>query len=104
MYGVASLLFQDEPELIVWAVVGLGFGAFWLAQRSINLGAATDAGDESNAGEAVAVFVFAVSIAAPIGVLLWGFLINHVSVEAAIFAGAIGTAAAGAAYLKRPKA
>ncbi|MEI6663580.1 MAG: MFS transporter [Actinomycetes bacterium] len=104
VYGAASLIFQMKPELIVWAIIGLVFGALWLAQRSINLQAATDAGDEATTGEAVAVFMFAVSLAAPIGVLIWGLLINHVSVEAAIFAGAAGTVLAGIAYLKDSKA
>jgi hypothetical protein len=102
IYGVASLVFNKEPELILWAIIGLGFGALWLAQRSINLGAATAAGDQASTGEAVAIFTFVVSLAAPIGVLIWGFLINHVSVEVAIFVGAAGTVLAGAFYLRVP--
>ena len=105
IYGVASLFFNKEPELVLWAIIGIGFGALWLAQRSINLEAATASVDGALTGEAVAIFTFVVSLAAPIGVLIWGFLINHVTVEAAIFTGAAGTVLAGAYYLRAsPKA
>ena len=59
---------------------------------------------ETGPGESVAVMMFALSLAAPIGVLLWGFVIGRVSVEAAILFGAVGTVVSGVALLRPPKA
>ena len=101
--GVASLIFKAEPELIVWVMIGLGFGASWLAQESLNIGAATVSSESSTTGESVAVLMFAVSLFAPVGVLLWGFMIGRVSVEAAILTGAAGTVIAGLMLLRTPK-
>jgi hypothetical protein len=102
--GIASLIFKAEPELVVWVLIGLGFGASWLTQESLNIGAATVSSESSTTGESVAVMMFAVSLAAPIGVLLWGFMIGRVSVEAAILFGAVGTVVSGVALLRPPKA
>ena len=64
-------------------------------------GITTRAGSDQDSGEMVATFVFVSSIAAPVGVLLWGFLINRVSVEAAVFAGALGTLLVSSLFLSR---
>jgi hypothetical protein len=102
-YGVASLVFSKQPELIVWVIVGVGFGAMKYGGRALNLGAATDADDDANSSEMVAAFVFLTSLASPIGVLAWGALINRVSVEAAILVGAVGTAAVAGLFLESAK-
>ena len=101
IYGCASLVFSHRIELWIWLIAGLGFGAMRYGGRALNLGAATDAGSDQDSGEMVATFVFVSSIAAPVGVLLWGFLINRVSVEAAVFAGALGTLLVSSLFLSR---
>ena len=94
-------MFSHRIELWIWLIAGLGFGAMRYGGRALNLGAATDAGSDQDSGEMVATFVFVSSIAAPVGVLLWGFLMNRVSVEAAVFAGALGTLLVSSCFLSR---
>jgi CP family cyanate transporter-like MFS transporter len=91
IYGLTAFVFSKREELVAWAIIGVGFGALKYGARALNLGAATDAGSDESSSEMVATFVFVSSIAAPVGVLAWGLLINQVSVEAALFAGATGT-------------
>ena len=91
-YGIAALAFNGMEELVLWSLIGLIFGALTFGGGSSNLGAATDAADEKEAGAMVATYVFATSLAAPLGVLLWGYLMSRFSVEAAVLTGAAGTA------------
>jgi MFS family permease len=91
-YGITALIFKGHEEPVIWAVVGLFFGALLFAGNASTLGAATDAGEEKDAGAMVATYVFATSLAPPVGVLIWGLLISQFSVEAALLVGAAGTA------------
>jgi MFS family permease len=91
-YGTTALVFKGHEEPVAWAVVGLFFGALLFAGNASTLGAATDAGEEKDAGSMVATYVFATSLAPPLGVLIWGFLMSQVSVEASLLMGAAGTA------------
>ena len=102
-YGVASALISHRPELLAWCVVGLAFGALRYAARALDVGAVTASGDEKDATNLLQASQFAATLASPVGVMLWGFLINRVSVEAAIFTGAAGTAAVGLLSLRRAR-
>jgi hypothetical protein len=101
IYGLTSLCFTDRAELAAWALVGIGFGAMRYGGRALNIGAAVAADSEQNSADSVAAFVFATSVAAPIGVLLWGVAINRVSPGAAVFGGALGTAVVAAIWILR---
>lgn len=91
-YGITALAFRGTGELVIWGVIGLVFGALTFGGGASNLGAATDAAEEKDAGAMVATYVFAISLAAPVGVLLWGLLMSRFSVETAVLTGATATA------------
>ncbi len=101
LYGVASALISKRPELLAWCLIGLAFGGLRYAARALDVGAVTASGDEKAATNLLQASQFAATLVSPVGVLLWGVLINRVSVEAAIFFGAAGTAAVGLLSLRR---
>lgn len=101
LYGVTSIIADHRSELVAWAVVGVGFGAMRFGSKALATGAAADSDTDENTGESVAALVFVSCLAAPFGVLIWGVLINHVSVGAAIAVGVIGMVLFGALAARR---
>ena len=104
LYGCVSLLFSRRLELGLWVLTGLAFGAFRYGAKALNTGAATASDTEANSVSSLATVIFVTSLAAPIGVLAWGMLINRWSVEAAILLGAVGTMLVSSIVLKRERA
>jgi MFS family permease len=103
LYAIGSYALSRRPELAMWAVIGVAYGAFRFASKALNVGAATASDTEENSVESVATLLFITGLAAPVGVLAWGFLINRWSVEAAVLIGAAATTASAAAVLALTK-
>ena len=97
--AVAALFFSDKPELVVWSVIGFGFGGMRFAARALNIGAVTASGSDESAANLISAFTFATALSSPVGVLIWGVMINRISPEAAIAFGAAGTAVVSIASL-----
>jgi len=100
-YGLVSALVSKRPELLAWCFIGLSFGGLRYAARALNIGAVSASGPEEDTTNLLQASQFAATLASPIGVLMWGFLINQASVEVAIFVGAAGMALVALASLRR---
>ena len=91
-YAVTALFFTAKPELVIWSVIGLGFGGMRFAARALNIGSVTASGSDQSAANLISAFTFATALCSPVGVLIWGVMVDRVSPEAAIGFGATGTA------------
>jgi len=100
-YGVVSALISKRPELLAWCFIGLSFGGLRYAARALNIGAVSASGPEEDTTNLLQASQFVSTLASPVGVMMWGFLINRVSVEAAIFVGAGGMTLVALASLRR---
>jgi MFS family permease len=86
-YGCAALAFSDHAELGAWALVGFFFGGMRFTSRALNMGAVAASDSEENSASVIAAFTFITGLVSPVGVLLWGVMVNRVSPEAALLVG-----------------
>ena len=87
-FAVTSYLTSGQPELLVWTTIGIAYGASRYAVKSLELDAAVNCDVDDT--EAVATVSFAKTAVAPLGLLVWATLIDHVSVETALLVGCVG--------------
>jgi MFS family permease len=80
-------------ELIFWVIISLAFGACFYSARALSLGAAVSSGAGGDASRMISVFLFAATVAAPLGVLGWSMAIEYLSVRHALSAAALATLA-----------
>jgi hypothetical protein len=105
-FAIASVLWTDRVELLIWALIGVGFGASRYAMKSLELDAAVRSGVDD--GDAVATVSFAKTALAPVGLLLWALLMSVTSVEMTLLVAcaglSIGAAAVWATYARQTAA
>ena len=90
LYCAASLIFTGSLELAVWAVIGLAFGMSRSASGALMVGAVVTTVTQENKSRAIVAFAFCCTLASPLGLLLWGLIIDFASVETALAVGALG--------------
>ena len=90
VYCLASLALTGSAELAAWAVIGLGLGMAGAASGALMVGALVKTVPRNDAARAIVAFAFCCTLASPVGLMLWGIIIDFVSVEAALAVGALG--------------
>jgi len=93
--GLVSAVLVDRLELLVWLVIGVGFGAFRYALKAFFTGAAAEAGAPEDASVNLAAAMLASGLAAPIGTAMWSGVISRVSADAAVLIGGLGALVVG---------
>lgn len=104
LFAVTSMLLTGFSELAVWVVIGLVSGAFRFTQRALSVGAAHDAAAGHHPAKALAALFLVSGLVAPIGLMLWGVLIDVMSAPAAVSVAAIGAMAVFAPMAMRSSA
>lgn len=87
-FAVSTPLLSDVPELTVWVLIGIGFGALRATVISMNEGAAVTAMPKGMSMEGVAVLAMAVTFASPIAAFSWGWSIQQIGAIPTIWIGA----------------
>jgi len=95
LFAVTSALLSQQVELVVWFVIGVGFGGARYAVKSLELDAAVNCAVAD--ADAIATVSFVKTAVAPIGLLLWAGIMTVVSVEAALLVGCVGVTASAVA-------
>lgn len=98
--GVVSLLLSHGIELVAWLVIGIAFGAFRFAARSLTGGSAADSGRPEDAAANLAASTTVGLLVAPVGTLTCSIGIDLLSADAAVLLGGVG-AIVGSALLLR---
>jgi len=98
VFALISASTSDRPELMLWSLVGLVFGAARYSGKALEIDAAVNAGVEET--EAMATISFTKTAMAPVGLIVWAGLIQYVSVEAALLVGFIGMTICATAILR----
>jgi hypothetical protein len=87
--GTAALL-TGPLELLVWIPIGLAYGAFRFAGRALNVGAANEAAAVHHPAQALAALFLVSALVGPVGLMLWGLLIDTTSTTIAVVVAAVG--------------
>ena len=87
-FAVSTPLLSDIPELTVWVLIGIGYGALRATIISMNEGAAVTAMPKGMAMEGVAVLAMAVTFASPVAAFSWGWSIQQIGAIPTIWIGA----------------
>jgi len=90
LFALSSALLTGPVELMVWVPIGIAYGALRFAGRALNVGAANDAAAAHHPAQALAALFLVSSLVAPLGVMMWGILIDETSTTAAVTVAAIG--------------
>lgn len=94
LFAVANIALTSSVELAVWSVIGFVFGAGVGVCSSSGIGAAVDSVNESQSVIAVGSRGFVVLIFLPVGLIVWGILLNFTSIGATLTVAATGLIAA----------
>ena len=87
-FTISTPLLSDVPELAVWVLIGIGFGALRATVISMNEGAAVTAMPKDMAMEGMAVLAMAVSFTSPVAAFSWGWSIQQIGAIPTVFIGA----------------
>lgn len=79
--AVSGLMTAARPELAVWAIAGVGFGMFRYSARALTVGATADAVPPGQQTQGLAVVGLVSTLVAPVGLLLWGLLLDFLGAE-----------------------
>jgi hypothetical protein len=90
LFAVTSALLTGPLELLVWIPIGMAYGAFRFAGRALSVGAANEAAGAEHPTKALAALFLVSALVGPLGVMLWGVIIDMASATAAVTAAAIG--------------
>ena len=102
--GVLALVLTRRVELAAWLIVGLAFGAFRFAARSLFIGSAAESGPPDDAAANLAAATTVALFAAPLGLLVSSLVIDAVSAGAAVLLGGAGAVAVGMVILRVSRA
>jgi hypothetical protein len=100
--AVASMTLSNEIELVVWGILGIGFGATHFASRALTFGAAAEAQAVHDLSKSLAAMLFSARLVAPVGILAWSAILSWGSAPAALIFGAVGIGCVGIA-VSRPR-
>jgi len=100
--AVASMTLSNEIELVVWGILGVGFGATHFASRALTVGAAAEAQAVHDLSKSLAAMLLSARLVAPIGILAWSAILSWGSAPAALIFGAVGIGCVGIA-ISRPR-
>jgi hypothetical protein len=89
LFALASSLLTGPIELLVWVPIGMAYGAFRFAGRALNVGAANDAAATHHPAQALAALFLVSALVAPLGLMMWGNLIDITSTTTAVIVAAI---------------
>ena len=87
-FTISTPLLSDVPELAVWVLIGIGFGALRATVISMNEGAAVTAMPKDMAMEGMAVLAMAVTFTSPVAAFSWGWSIQQIGAIPTVFIGA----------------
>ncbi len=90
LFAVTSALLTGPIELLAWMPIGMVYGAFRFAGRALSVGAAHQAAGAEHPTKALAALFLVSALVGPLGVMLWGVMIDMTSATAAVSAAAIG--------------
>jgi hypothetical protein len=96
-FASSILLALPQFELVVWMIIGVGIGASRFTFRPLIIGAAAKSGSHGDEMSGVAALIILGTFLAPVGVLLWGFMIDAASPAAVVAFCAVAMIAAVAA-------
>ena len=75
----ASVLFPlSDFDLVVWTIIGFGFGASRFTFRPLLFTAAAKSGAEGDEIVNIATITTIGTFVSPVGVLFWGFMIEYI--------------------------
>jgi hypothetical protein len=100
--AVASMTLSNEIELVVWGILGIGFGATHFASRALTFGAAAEAQAVHDLSKSLAAMLFSARLVAPVGILAWSAILSWGSAPGALIFGAVGIGCVGIA-VSRPR-
>jgi hypothetical protein len=107
LFALSAALLTGPLELLVWFPIGLAYGAFRFAGRALNVGAANEAvaaGASPAAhhpAQALAALFLVSALVGPVGLMLWGVLIDFTSTTAAVTTAAAGIIIVVAVFARR---
>jgi len=87
-FAASTPLLSGIPELAVWVLIGIGFGALRATVISMNEGAAVAAMPKGMAMEGIAVLAMAATFASPLAAFSWGWSIQQIGAIPTIWIGA----------------
>ena len=76
VFAACSTVVSGGLELAVWCVIGACFGAARFSARAFTVGAAVDSAAQEHRVEAMSALVLVALLATPVGLLLWGTLLD----------------------------
>lgn len=100
--AVASMTLTNEIELVVWGMLGIGFGASRFASRALTFGAAAEAQADHDVSKSLAAMLLSACLVAPVGIVAWSVILRWGSAPAALIFGAVGIGCVGIA-ISRPR-
>jgi hypothetical protein len=100
--AVASMTLSNEIELVVWGILGVGFGANRFASRALTFGAAAEAQAVHDVSKSLAAMLLSACLVAPVGIVAWSTILRWGSAPAALVFGAVGIGCVGIA-ISRPR-
>ena len=78
MFAASALIPLSDFELVVWTIIGFGIGASSYTVWTLHVSAAAKSGAERDEMVGVATVVTIGTFVSPVGVLLWGFMIEYI--------------------------
>jgi DHA3 family macrolide efflux protein-like MFS transporter len=86
----ASVLFPlSDFDLVVWTIIGFGLGASRFTVRPLATAAAAKSGAESDEIMNIVVVMTIGIFCSPVGVLLWGFMIEYIGAPSTVAISAV---------------
>lgn len=76
VFSACSTFVSGGLELAVWCVIGACFGAARFSARAFTVGAAVDSAAQEHRVEVMSALVLVALLATPVGLLLWGTLLD----------------------------
>jgi MFS family permease len=78
MFAASALIPLSDFDLVVWTIIGFGFGASRFTFRPLLFTAAAKSGAEGDEIVNIATITTIGTFVSPVGVLFWGFMIEYI--------------------------
>lgn len=91
LFAATTWITESSAQLLVWGIIGVGFGAVRYTGRAMTFGVSATALGKGRGRAGIVALVAFGGLTAPIGTLLWGVLIQQFSAVITILFGAAGT-------------
>lgn len=90
LFAATTWVVAASAQLLLWGIIGVGFGAARYSGRAMCFGVSATSLGKGHVRAGVVALVAIGGLTAPIGTLLWGILIQHLSAAITILFGAVG--------------